>query len=399
MTTARTRFWLLVPLGGVGAITDTISQSQRTESLRASIDADRLMAHVKQLASDEFEGRAPGTNGEVRTLDYIIGQMAAAGVEPGGDPDRDGGRRWTQDVPLAQSDINGPVTAVIRSGAGSRSLRQGEDVAFRATHLPTTRVAIENAPLVFVGYGTHAPERKWDDFKSVDLRGKIGIVLINDPDFEVDMEGRFGGKAMTYYGRWTYKFEEAARRGALGMLIVHETAPAAYGWQTVKNSFTTTMFDIVRPNPADVHPLLEGWIQYEVAVDLFRRAGLDFNAAKKKAQSQQFTPVAVGDATLSVEFPVKQMQVVSKNVVGLLAGATHPTETVIYTAHWDHLGVGEPDATGDRIYNGARDNAQGVAALLELARVFAAEPRPGRSIVFLAVTAEEKGLLGSQVLH
>ena len=198
MLTYTTRLWLILLIGSFGALTSTTTgQGKRTESPTSSIDSGRLMAHVKQLASDDFEGRAPGTAGEVRTLDYIIRQLAAAGVAPGGDPTPGGGRSWTQDVPLAQSDINGSVTAVVKSDAGSRSLRQGEDVAFRATHLPTTRVVIKSAPLVFVGYGTDAPERKWDDFKDVDLRGKIGIVLVNDPDFEVDMRGRFGGKAMT----------------------------------------------------------------------------------------------------------------------------------------------------------------------------------------------------------
>ena len=317
-------------------------------------------------------------------------------MQPGGDPDGYGARRWTQDVPLAQSDIQGPVTASITSGDGTRSLRQVEDVALRATFLATNHVSIKSAPLVFVGYGITAPERQWDDFKGVDLRGKIGLVLVNDPDFEADLGGRFDGKAMTYYGRWTYKFEEAARRGALGMLVVHESTPAAYGWETVKNSNTSTMFDIVRENPTDVHPLLEGWVQHDIVVDLFRRVGLDFEAEKKKAQAASFRPVPLGNATLSVEYSVKHAQVVSKNVVGRLEGTTHPDETVIYTAHWDHLGIAEPDATGDRIYNGARDKTLGMAALLELARVYAAAPRSGRSVVFLSVTAEEKGLLGSE---
>ena len=359
------------------------------------IEPDRLAAHVKVLAADEFEGRGPATGGEQKTVDYLVKQLSAVGVQPGGDPDGRGGRRWTQDVQLAQSVIQGPVTATLKVGGMSQPLRQGEEVALRATHLPTRRLAIQDAPIVFVGYGVKAPERKWDDFKGVDLRGKIALVLVNDPDFEADLNGRFDGKAMTYYGRWTYKYEEAARQGARGMLVIHETAPASYGWATVKNSNTIAMFDIVRQDPASAHPPLEGWIQRDVTVALFKRAGLDFEAEKKKAQSPDFRPVTLANATFSAAFNVTQSRVVSKNVAGLLPGASRPDETVIYSAHWDHLGVGEPDAGGDRIYNGAQDNATGVAALLELARVHASRPRAARSVVFLFVTAEEKGLLGS----
>jgi Zn-dependent M28 family amino/carboxypeptidase len=352
---------------------------------RGSIDPVRMTAHVKVLAADEFEGRAPGTPGEQKTVDYLVTQFKALGLET-----------FTQDVPLAQADPVGPVTVTVASAGMTRPLRQGDDVAIRATQLPTERVAVMNAPVVFVGYGVTAPERKWDDFKGVDLRGKIALVLINDPDFEVDLRGRFDGKAMTYYGRWTYKFEEAARRGALGMLVIHETAPASYGWATVKNSNTATMIDIVRPDPAAVHPAVEGWIQRQIAVDLFKGAGLDFEAEKKKAQRDDFRPVTLANTALSLDYAVKQARIVSKNVVGRLAGRTRPEETVIYTAHWDHLGVGAPDERGDRIYNGARDNALGLASLLEIARVAAAAPRTERSIVFLALTAEEKGLLGSE---
>ena len=360
------------------------------------VDPARMTEHVKVLSSDEFEGRGPATPGEQKTVDYIVKQFQVLGVQPGGAPDGRGGRSWTQDVPLAQSDAAGPVNVSIRTGESSRMLRQGDDIAIRATHLPAERVMVANAPLVFVGFGVSAPERKWDDFKGVDLRGKIGLVLINDPDFEADLRGRFDGKAMTYYGRWTYKFEEAARRGALGMLVIHETAPASYGWATVKNSNTNTMVDIVRPDPAAVHPAVEGWIQRDATAGLFKAAGLDFEAEKKKAQRDDFKPVTLANVTFSLDYAVKQSRVVSKNVVGRLDGRSRPDETVIYTAHWDHLGIGAPDESGDRIYNGARDNALGIASLLEIARLWVAAPRPERSVVFLALTAEEKGLLGSE---
>jgi Zn-dependent M28 family amino/carboxypeptidase len=201
---------------------------------------------------------------------------------------------------------------------------------------------------------------------------------------------------MTYYGRWTYKYEEAARHGALGVLIVHETVPASYGWATVENSNTNAIFDILRADPRRTHVDVEAWMQRDVAVSLLRQAGLDFEQLKKQAQSNSFRAVTLQGVTLSADYRVKRETVVSKNVVGRLAGTSHPDQTILYTAHWDHLGIGKPDETGDRIFNGAADNASGIAALLELARLFGSAPKPARSVVFLAVTAEEKGLLGSE---
>jgi Zn-dependent M28 family amino/carboxypeptidase len=342
------------------------------------------------LASDEFLGRGPATAGEEKTVAYIAEQLRAAGLRPGGP-----NGRWYQDVPLNQYTIIGAPDLSVTVGGRRQSLTQGEQIAVRASMRNVDRVTIENAPLVFIGYGVRAPERNWDDFKGADLAGKVGIVLVNDPDFETG-QGDFGGKAMTYYGRWTYKYEEAARQGLAGILVVHETAPASYGWPTVKNSNTNTMFDIVRPNPAEVHPLLEGWIQRDVAVDLLRAAGQDFEALKRQAQTRDFRPVPLGDATFSANYAVRRATIRSRNVLGRLPGRAHPDETILYGAHWDHLGVGAPDARGDSVYNGAVDNATGVAALLELGRVFAADPRPERSIVFAAWTVEERGLLGSE---
>lgn len=355
-----------------------------------TIDPTRLAQHIRVLASNEFLGRGPATAGEEKTVAYIAEQFRAAGVQPGGP-----GGSWYQEVPLNQYDIVGSPELHFTLGGRQQPLTQGEQIAVRASMRNVDRVAIENAPLVFLGYGVKAPERNWDDFKGMDLHGKVGIVLINDPDFESG-QGDFGGKAMTYYGRWTYKYEEAARQGMAGLLVVHETAPASYGWATVKNSNTNTMFDIVRADPAEVHPLLEAWIQRDVAVELLRAAGQDFDALKRRAQTRDFRPVPLGDATFSASFAVRRATIRSRNVLGRLPGRTHPDETILYGAHWDHLGVGAPDARGDSIYNGAVDNATGVAALLELARVFAAGPVPDRSIVFAAWTAEEKGLLGSE---
>jgi Zn-dependent M28 family amino/carboxypeptidase len=358
------------------------------------IEPSHLSHDVKVLASDEFEGRGPNTPGEVKTVAYLVNQFEAAGLKPGGDL-VDGKRGWTQDVPLGRFEIKGPVAVSIHGGGKDETLTQGEQIAVRAAMTGARSVDFKDAPLVFVGYGVTAPERKWDDFKGQDLKGKLAVVLINDPDFELG-KGDFGGKAMTYYGRWTYKFEELARRGALGTLIVHESAPASYGWAAVKNSNTNVMYDVVRKHPLEAHAPVEAWIQRDLAVDLFKRAGLDFDKLKKSAQSRGFKPVALDGVSMSGHYAVDAQTIVSKNVIALREGSLHPDQYVVYSGHWDHLGIGLPDAKGDRIYNGAVDNATGIAALLELARVYAAAPAPQRSVVFLAVTAEEKGLLGSE---
>ena len=359
----------------------------------AVFDAERLTKHVQTLSSDAFEGRGPATAGEDKTVAYIAGQMQAAGLAPGGDL-KGGKRGWTQAVPLLRAEIVGAPYLSLSQNGTATTLTQGSEISVRAAMTGAKSIDIKDAPLVFVGYGIHAPERSWDDFKGVDLSGKVAVVLINDADFETGA-GDFGGKAMTYYGRWTYKYEEAARRGAVAVMIVHETAPAAYGWATVKNSNTNVMFDIVRADAAKVHVPVESWIQRDFAVALFKSAGLDFEAQKQFAQSRDFKPVLLG-ASFSARYEVKAEVITSRNVVGRLSGKSRPDEYVIHSAHWDHLGVGEPDATGDRIYNGAVDNATGIAALIELGRAYAAGPRPERSVVFLAVTAEEKGLLGSE---
>ena len=371
-----------------------LSLSSALMAATPTFDASRINADVKELSSDAYEGRSPATEGERKTVAWLSNAMAQAGVEPGGDL-VDGKRLWTQAVPLLMSDIVGdPSLSIGKTGAHQR-LTQREQIAVRPSQDGSRQVSLVDAPLVFVGYGVHAPERNWDDFKGVDLAGKIMVVLVNDPDFETG-EGDFDGKGMTYYGRWTYKYEEAARQGAAGVLIVHETAPASYGWATVAGSNANTMFDVVRADPKAAHTALEGWIQRDLAVQLFADAGLDFEQLKAAAQTRAFQPVALEGQTFSADFAVKSEQIVSHNVVGRIPGTTHPDETIIYSAHWDHIGVGEPDARGDRIFNGAADNASGSAAVLEMARGWMAGPRPQRSAVFLFVTAEEKGLLGSE---
>ena len=353
----------------------------------------RLSEIDKTISADDYQGRGVNTPAETKTVNYIIDQFRSAGLQPGGDL-VNGQRKWTQDVPLLQSELAGDPIVTVQTPAGGMRLTQGSEIAVRSPQNGQNQIRIANAPLVFAGYGVSAPERNWDDFKGQDVKGKVIVVLVNDPDFEGG-EGDFGGKAMTYYGRWTYKYEEAARRGAAGVMIVHETVPAAYGWNTVKNSNTNTQFDIVRQNPTASHTPFETWIQRDVAVQLFKNAGLDFEAAKAAAKRRDFKPIDL-KATVSATANANVSTITSHNVVGLLPGKKYPNETLIYSAHWDHLGVGRPDANGDNIYNGAVDNATGIAQLIEQGRRFALEPRPQRSVVFLAVTAEEKGLLGSE---
>jgi Zn-dependent M28 family amino/carboxypeptidase len=353
------------------------------------IDPARLSEHVQVLASDAFEGRGVASPGEAKTLAYLERQYAALGLEPGGP-----NGKWTQEVPLNRFETAGPVRLSFDVKGAPRAMTQGQELVVN-TVLPVDHARLHKAPLVFVGYGVKAPEKGWDDFKGVDLKGKIAVVLINDPDFEAPENGRFEGKAMTWYGRWMNKYEEAARQGAAGVLIVHETAPASYGWTTVSNTFVIEQFDNEHADPAKMNPLVRGWIQRDVAADLFKQAGLDFEAQKALARSPDFKAVTLDGVRFSADYGVKHQRIVSHNVLARLKGRSRPNETVIYTAHWDHLGIGPTDANGDTIYNGAVDDATGVAAQLELARVFAEGPRPERSIVFLTVTAEEKGLLGS----
>jgi Zn-dependent M28 family amino/carboxypeptidase len=351
--------------------------------------AANLSAMVRVLASDEFQGRAPGTAGEAKTVAWLIERCKALGLEPGGE---NGG--WTQSVPLVRTQV-APAPRLVIEGAGAALvMHQGEEAQVSTLH-PVDKVAIESAPLVFVGYGVSAPERGWDDFKGADLAGKVPVFLVNDPDFEAEpgepVYGKFGGKAMTYYGRWTYKFEEAARRGAVAALIVHETAGAGYGWTTV-TAPQGEAYDMAR-GPDDARPImLQGWIHHDAAIDLFKRAGLDFENLKKRARSPDFRPLPIGAAALSAELAVSHEVVESRNVLARIAGAKRPDETIFYGAHWDAYGVG----AGGAIRPGANDDALGVAGVLEIARLFAKGKRPRRSVVFALWTAEERGLLGSE---
>jgi len=356
------------------------------------VDMQRMSEITRVLASDAFQGRAPGTPGEAKTIPYLIEQFKAAGLEPAGE---NGG--WTQQVPMIRTQLEAPVSVSVTQAGQTVPLRFPDDI-YLGTVRPVDRVSIANAPMVFVGYGVSAPERGWDDFKGVDLHGKVAVMLVNDPDFEAapgePVAGKFGGKTMTYYGRWTYKYEEAARRGAIAALVVHETDAAGYGWNVVKSP-AGEAYNIVLAPGAQQPVLLQGWIQQPVAAALLKRAGYDYDAVKREARTAAFKPIDL-KAKFSANIPVSLSRITSHNVLGKLTGSKYPNETVSYGTHWDAYGIGPADAQGRTIRPGAADDALGIAAMLEDARLFAAGPRPQRTLLFAAWTGEERGLLGSE---
>ncbi|MDR7058577.1 MULTISPECIES: M20/M25/M40 family metallo-hydrolase [unclassified Sphingopyxis] len=356
------------------------------------IDAANLTQTVRTLASDQFQGRAPGTIGEERTIGYLIGRLQALGLEPAG---TDGG--WTQPVPLLHTRLGTPTALAFDRKGTATPLTFGTDI-YVSTLQPKDQAVIQNAPMVFVGYGVSAPERGWDDFKGQDLKGKVAVFLINDPDFVAtkgeDSFGKFGGRTMTYYGRWTYKFEEAARRGAIGALIVHHTDGVGYGWNVVKAPGGENYGLVMSPEKV-TSLALQGWISGETATALFKNAGQDLAKLRTAARRKDFKPIDLG-TSFNAAIPVTQAVVQSQNVLAKIPGTKRPDEVVMYGAHWDAYGEGAPDEKG-RIYRaGANDDALGVAGLFEIARLFKAAPAPDRTIAFAFWTAEERGLLGSE---
>jgi len=351
------------------------------------IDADRFAEHVKILSSDEFEGRAPGTKGEELTLDYLVEQFRELGLEPGWGDD------YLQPVPMlelqnvARSDLEfafeeDELTLGYPDDMIISTLRGGEQVQ-----------GVEDSDVIFVGYGIVAPEYDWDDYAGIDVEGKTVVILVNDPGFATEDEALFNGRAMTYYGRWTYKYEEAARQGAGAALIVHETEPASYPWEVVINSWSGSEFVLASDESPRV--ALEGWLTVDAANTLFETAGQDYNELKNSASQPDFKAVELG-GKLTASAQNRDIEGISYNVLAQLPGKVSPDEAVLYTAHWDHLGV-DPDIEGsDGIYSGAIDNASGVAGLLEIARLFAAAGPAERTAIFGAVTLEESGLLGSE---
>jgi Zn-dependent M28 family amino/carboxypeptidase len=358
------------------------------------IDGNSLLEHTKDLSSDEFQGRGVGTKGEELAINYIANNFQSLGLKAVGD-----NGTYFQKVPLTGITPNNETIKLTFSNINNK-LNYKDDYVIWTTQEKST-VDFNDKDIVFVGYGVTAPEYGWDDFKNMDVKDKILLVLINDPQIpdpknpDLLDASMFEGKAMTYYGRWTYKFEEAARRGADGALIIHETGPAGYGWNVVESSNTGQIFTL-SGNNTDKLPF-QGWLTYESASNLIKKAGYDITSLKKKAIDKNFAPIDLGvKCSLHLDNAIKKIQ--SNNVVGLIEGKdpSLKNEYVVYMAHWDHFGIGEP-VNGDAIYNGASDNAIGVAGLFELAKAFkSATSGPSRSVIFLSVTSEEQGLLGSQ---
>ena len=381
-------FWRRVTVLAVLCGPLTLAAQQQTAP--APITADEISAHIRFLSSDLLEGRGPATRGGALTELYLENQLRAYGVAPAHNGS------YLQRVPI---DIVAADRAAIRataSGKATATLRDPDDVVLWAG--ASVEQSGARAPVVFVGYGVTAPEFRWDDFKNVDVKGKILLVLVNDPPAPANEPNLFGGKAMTYYGRWTYKFEEAERRGAAGMLIVHDTERAGYGWPTVVGSWAKEQRMLPR-DPQLPAPLgFRGWITGDAATSLLRQAGLDLTRLKRTAEARNFRPVDTG-ITLDVGFTNTVEHLESHNVVGMIAGrdSAAAEEVVMLSAHWDHLGIG-PAVDGDSIYNGALDNASGTANLLAIARVLAQSPRSARSVLVAFVTAEESGLLGAEYL-
>jgi Zn-dependent M28 family amino/carboxypeptidase len=355
------------------------------------LSAEALLEHVRTLSSDEFEGRKPATRGEELTLAYLSRTFEDAGLKPAA-VGADGKPSWLQEVPLVSLTVTGSPVLTVTGADGAKPYTYATQfVAWSKRVQPQVQIA--DAPIVFVGFGIVTPDGKWNDYAGVDMKGKIALMLINDPDFGTDADGGFGGRAMTYYGRWTYKYEEAARQGAAGAIIVHETAPASYPWAVVQSSNTSGRLDVVREDNGMSRAAVEGWVTEEIGRELFTRAGLDFAEQKARAQKPGFKPVELG-LKGSLALDIKSERTTSHNVVGILPGAGS-TETVAFGAHWDHLGRCTP-VDGDGICNGALDNATGTAGLIELARRASAQGAARRSLLFIAFTAEEQGLLGSQ---
>jgi Zn-dependent M28 family amino/carboxypeptidase len=374
---------------------------QKDASLDVSMDAlpqvevpalsEATMKDVtRELSLDSYEGRAPGSVGEEKTVAYLISKYKAAGLEPGNNGS------WTQDVPLIEITAKNVSALTIADRSGkAMSFAYGNEYVI-GSYRETPKTDIKQSEMVFVGHGIVAPEKGWNDYAGVDVKGKTVVVMINDPDFENEgLDGPFGGKAMTYYGRWTYKFEEAARQGAAAVLIIHDTAPAAYGWNVVNSSWTGTQFLAQSKDGGKSQTQANGWIQKSVAKEIFAAAGQNLDKQMAAAKQKGFKAVPL-NLSASMNFENDIARKASKNVIGVIKGTKRPDEYVLYTAHWDHLGRCTAAPDGDDICNGAVDNATGTAALVALAEGFAKAGAPERSVVFLAVTAEESGLLGSK---
>ncbi|MFQ5679724.1 MAG: M28 family metallopeptidase [Gemmatimonadota bacterium] len=363
-------------------------ESPSLEAALASITAEDLARHIQVLSADSMEGRAPASPGEEKAVTYLKNRFEGLGLRPGN------GNSYFQEVPLVSLTADPGMTLTVAEGDEARAYEYGSQ--FMAwTKQVVDRVELNDSELVFVGYGVVAPEYGWNDYEGLDVRGKTVVILVNDPGFATGDPELFNGRSMTYYGRWTYKYEEAARQGAAAAIVVHETEPAGYPWEVVSGSWSGPQFDLVAADANLSRVKVEGWVTLETARELFERAGLSYEALKASAATREFRAVPMGlTASLRVVNEVRRST--SRNVLAVLPGRDRPDEYVVYMGHWDHLGR-DPSLEGDQIYNGALDNASGSAALLELAQAFTTlERAPRRSILFLVTTAEEQGLLGSK---
>jgi Zn-dependent M28 family amino/carboxypeptidase len=356
------------------------------------ITSEDLMGHIGTLASDEFGGRAPMTEGERLTLDYLEQQFREAGLQPMF------GDSYRQAVPLVSIEASAETALTVKDDAGGQQIYAYGPEAMYWTSRVVENAQLEDSELVWVGYGVVAPEYEWNDYEGIDMAGKTAVILVNDPGFATGDPELFNGRKMTYYGRWRYKYEEAVRQGAAGALIIHQTEPAAYGWKVVEDSWSGPQFHLASEDGNLQNLVLEGWLQHQVATDIFQAAGLDLEAMTQAAAKGPVKPLPLGH---SVSAPlVNTLKFAeSYNVGAIRPGDRQADELFIYMAHWDHLGTTahEPGAEGDFIFNGAEDNASGTSGLLELAAAFGELPaNPARTVGFLAVTAEESGLLGSQ---
>ena len=379
---------MLKPKFGVLAVAVSLfACSPQNENNSVVIDGAKIADHVKVLASDEFGGRMPFTEYETKTVEYLEDQFEQMGVEPGN------GDSYFQEVPMVEIEAENMSDLHVEGSDFSK------DYTFKDEFVALTRrvadsISINHSELVFAGYGVVAPEYEWNDYEGIDVTGKTVVVLVNDPGFGTSDSTFFKGDAMTYYGRWTYKYEEAARQGATGILIVHDTKPASYPWGVVENGWTGANLYLKSDDNNMSRCQVEGWIGLDVAKEFFKAAGKGEYNFTAEAKKRSFEPFDMG-LNISLSFTNRTKTSESKNVAGLVRGTEKPDEVIIYSAHWDHLGIGSP-VDGDSIYNGAVDNATGTAALLEIARAFAGNnKKPKRSVLFLAVTAEEQGLLGS----
>lgn len=379
----------------IGLISLTLAACGGSDEITAdpptnTVDMERVRTHIAQLSSDAFEGRAPGTPGGVKAENYLVNQMKAAGIGPGN------GATYLQSVPMVSIALRPNVSSVeVVGGAVDLALTYKTEIVYHTRRVEKS-LRIEDSEVVFVGYGINAPEYGWNDYAGLDVTGKTVVMLVNDPGFAAQDPAVFNGQTMTYYGRWTYKYEEASRQGAAAALIIHQTDPAAYGWNVVETGWTGPQLDLKRDDGNAGRVKLEGWVTEKLAKSLFQFSGLNFDDITAAAAQPGFAPVPMGRMKLNASINSTLDYVTANNVIGKIEGSKAPNEAVLYMAHFDHLGVA--DDGEDKVFNGAVDNATGTAAILAIGEAFASGKQPKRSILIAAVTAEESGLLGSQYL-